>query len=91
MLHAHLGLFYKLRAMKVSSGLPTNAWWKERIEMNLLSFDLGDPKREKFRKLWTGVGFKITSFLREFIRILKYPVNHFRCCSSPKIISADGL
>lgn len=87
----HSGLLYKLREMKVISGLPTNAWWKERIGMNLLSFSLDDPRREKFRKLWTGVGSRITAFLREFIFLLKYPDNHFRCCANPEVICADGL
>ena len=76
--------------LKLNDGTPNLAWWKSKVEMNLMSMPLGGRARDDLRKLWMGLANQMTSFASEFLTIVDYPSTLFNCCDSPEIVSTDG-
>lgn len=83
-------LFGELMELKLNDGTSTHAWWKAKVEVNLRTLALTEEELHCRRKLWMGLTSSLTSFASEFLTIVEYPPELFRCCESPEVVSTDG-
>jgi hypothetical protein len=83
-------LFYELVELKLNAGAATYAWWKVKVDMNLLPPGTAKSEIERQRKLWMGLANRLTSFLYEYLCIVDMPDRMFGCCLNPTVVSVDG-
>lgn len=99
-------LLLDLLEAKVNSGIPTNAWWKNRVEWAIKCKRFADPgfedsvvfswedlqvMRSKCRDRWMAQSGHMNQMLIEFCRLITLEPNLFKCCENPDMICVDGI
>ena len=75
--------------MKTHSGIPTQSWWKAKVEVACFGLEGTDVKR--YRDKWTNMHSVVNLVLTEFIMLIDFPEPLFRCCQHPEVICVDGI
>lgn len=83
-------LFNEMLELKLNSGTPTHSWWKAKVDCQLAEMDSNDPRKSALRQLWMGLTGRLTTFMSEYLKLVDYPMDLFKCCEVPEIISTDG-
>lgn len=82
---------YELLQSKVSSGVPTYAWWSNRIYASMLgngqSAEIRHEQRQKMLR-YAGI---VNQVFVEFCGLLDIPDSLFHCCDAPDVICVDGI
>ncbi|KAJ2990132.1 hypothetical protein HDV02_004605 [Globomyces sp. JEL0801] len=76
---------------KCNDGTPTHSIWSNTINSFFKAF-LPDPTKEKVRREYLNYAGRINAILREFLKMIDYPVeNTFKCCEDPEVVCIDGI
>ncbi|ORZ30636.1 hypothetical protein BCR44DRAFT_78206 [Catenaria anguillulae PL171] len=77
------------------NGLPLNAWWQNKVsdmQPQLLSLSsLSETDKSRLITKWTNFACKLPAVLSGFVSLIDFPVDAFKCCESPRVVSADGI
>ena len=82
--------FYELMRMKINGGFPTSAFWKTKIEINLMCYN-DHPAVNQLRKSWSNLSGRIHSMLTQFLQLIDYDKKIFQCCENPAVLCIDGI
>lgn len=85
-----VSLMIELMDMKLYAGLATEAWWKNKVDLQANSLNAVEYDVPALQKTWNGLKSKLTVYAAEYCGLVDYPPNLFRCCIPTKI-SCDGL
>jgi hypothetical protein len=82
---------YDMLNFKYYAGLATNTYWKVKSFSNVVYMDPFDEYRMAVEKYWLEMASKVNTMIVDYINMVDFGQDIFRCCDHPAIVCVDGI